>query len=94
MADDERIQIFFSGHVQGVGFRFTTVNIASRYAVTGFVRNLRDGRVEIVAEGQPKELDAFAEAVQSEMARYITDVTKSRGPASGKYDRFSVAPSS
>lgn len=91
MADDERVQVFFSGHVQGVGFRFTTVNIASRYAVTGFVRNLRDGRVEVVAEGQPKDLDAFVEAVQREMARHVTDVSKRRAPATGKHTRFSVA---
>ena len=91
MADDERIEVLFSGHVQGVGFRFTTVNIARRYAVTGFVANLRDGRVRLVAEGQPKELDAFAEAVQREMARYIAGASKSQGPAKGAFTGFAVA---
>ena len=43
--------MYFSGHVQGVGFRYTTRSVASRFAVTGYVRNLPDGRVELVAEG-------------------------------------------
>ena len=46
---EKRMQIFFSGTVQGVGFRFTAERLARRFPVTGFVRNLEDGRVEVVA---------------------------------------------
>ena len=47
----ERRRIYYSGRVQGVGFRFSTQRLASGFAVAGSVKNLRDGRVEVVAEG-------------------------------------------
>ena len=53
IADCTRRHCYFSGRVQGVGFRYTSRNIAINYDVTGFVRNLPDGRVELVAEGPP-----------------------------------------
>ena len=56
----QRRTYYFSGHVQGVGFRYTASHVASGYAVKGFVRNLADGRVEMVAEGEPKDLDGLA----------------------------------
>ena len=54
-----RIQVFYSGRVQGVGFRYTTKRIADQYVVTGWVRNRCDGRVEIIAEGADSELKKF-----------------------------------
>jgi len=59
-----RITIFYSGRVQGVGFRYTTKQVALGFEVTGTVRNLPDGRVELVAEGPREELEAFRRAVQ------------------------------
>ena len=50
-----RRRVLFSGRVQGVGFRYTTEAVASRFQVTGWVRNVRDGRVELVAEGLPDD---------------------------------------
>jgi acylphosphatase len=47
----ERRTVFYSGLVQGVGFRYTTQRIAQQHAFAGFVRNLPDGRVQLVAEG-------------------------------------------
>ena len=44
-------RVLFQGHVQGVGFRYATHGLAQRFAVAGYVRNLADGRVELVAEG-------------------------------------------
>ena len=71
-----RLTAHFTGRVQGVGFRYTTVNVARSYAVAGVVQNLPDGRVQLIAEGEKKELNAFLQAVQQAMGRNITD-TKS-----------------
>jgi acylphosphatase len=55
--------IIYSGHVQGVGFRYTTKTVAAGFEVTGTVRNLPDGRVELIAEGARAELEAFRTAI-------------------------------
>lgn len=59
-----RVQVFYSGRVQGVGFRYTVKTVAQGYELTGMVRNLLDGRVELVAEGDREELDAFLQAIR------------------------------
>ena len=59
--DRQRCEIYYSGRVQGVGFRYTVRSIAGRFAVTGFVKNLRDGRVQLVAEGLAEEIQRFLE---------------------------------
>ena len=64
-------RVLYAGQVQGVGFRYTTRGLAGGYAVTGFVRNLPDGQVELVAEGEAEELDRFLDALGKEMAEYI-----------------------
>ncbi|HEV2437937.1 MAG TPA: acylphosphatase [Verrucomicrobiae bacterium] len=56
--------ILYSGHVQGVGFRYTTKTVAAGFEVTGSVRNLPDGRVELIAEGTREELEAFRAAIR------------------------------
>lgn len=60
------MHIFYSGNVQGVGFRYTVKSVATGFEVTGTVRNLPDGRVELVAEGAPDELKAFRQAIREE----------------------------
>jgi acylphosphatase len=64
-------RVEYSGRVQGVGFRCTVQRLAQGYAVNGFVKNLPDGRVEILIEGELVEVERFMEAVQVEMAGYI-----------------------
>ena len=59
-----RMHIFYSGHVQGVGLRFTVKQVAAGFEVTGTVRNLPDGRVELMAEGTKAELEEFREAIR------------------------------
>jgi acylphosphatase len=72
----------YSGHVQGVGFRYTAQSLAARYLVAGFVRNLPDGDVELVAEGEPGPVDEFLAAVARRMGEYITAATaQDRAPA-------------
>ena len=56
--------IFYSGQVQGVGFRYTSKTVAAGFEVTGTVRNLPDGRVELVAEGARAELESFRDAIR------------------------------
>lgn len=71
---EKRLQVFFSGTVQGVGFRYTTEQIARRHAVTGFVRNVPDGTVEVVAEGEEDILRMFMTDIQtSGLQHYIRD---------------------
>ncbi len=86
-----RRTVYFTGTVQGVGFRFTTRRLAAGYSVTGWVRNLPDGRVELVAEGSPEEVDGFVAAVRREMEPCITDVSVAEARAAGTFDDFSIA---
>lgn len=60
------MRVLYSGHVQGVGFRYTARTVAAGFEVTGIVRNLPDGRVELLAEGSKNELEAFRQAIQDE----------------------------
>jgi acylphosphatase len=77
--------------VQGVGFRYTARQIAQRRPVTGFVRNLPEGRVELVAEGPPAELDRLLIEIAETMAGYIKSADVQHGPATGKFASFDVA---
>jgi acylphosphatase len=66
------IQVFYEGHVQGVGFRYTVRHIAKGFDLTGFVRNLSDGRVELQVTGDDAEVNAFLEAIEeSELRAHI-----------------------
>ena len=68
----QRVVVFYSGRVQGVGFRATVRQIACGYEVNGSVRNLADGRVELIAEGTKDELTAFLEGIAtSDLSGYI-----------------------
>lgn len=82
--------MLFTGHVQGVGFRFTTCDVAQPFDVTGFVRNLPDGRVELVAEGEPPELDAFLAAVSNVMGGLVRDTEIADADARGEFERFDI----
>ena len=65
-------RIFYEGRVQGVGFRYTVRQLAKGYDVIGWIRNLPDGRVELLAGGQPGEVSAFLDAIlESELAGFI-----------------------
>jgi acylphosphatase len=93
-ADDtasQRMTVRFIGHVQGVGFRYTTIRVADRYRVAGYVKNMPDGSVELVAEGEKPELERFLAAVEQDMAGCIQDTKISISPSTGRYDSFDVA---
>jgi acylphosphatase len=80
-----RITACFTGRVQGVGFRYTTTHIARRFAVAGYVMNLPDGRVELVAEGDLKEAHVFIAALKENMGQHITDTKQHTGSATGEF---------
>ncbi len=84
-------RVLYSGRVQGVGFRYTTHEVAQTHAVTGFVRNLRDGRVELVAEGAPAELESFLAAVARAMSGSIDSQDVQTVAVSGTYQSFDIA---
>lgn len=86
------MQIFFTGTVQGVGFRFTAEKLARRFPVTGYVRNLEDGRVEVTAEGEETFLVEFLTAIrESGMKDYIRDVEAHWTKGDGLFDGFWIA---
>ena len=86
----QRRVVHYNGHVQGVGFRFTAERIAGQYAVDGFVKNLPEGRVLIVVEGDVKELDRFLAEVQAEMAGNIRTIAVEPGQPTGEFSGFEV----
>ena len=86
-----RMQIFYSGCVQGVGFRYTAKTVAAGFEIAGVVRNLPDGRVELIAEGRHDELEAFREAVRGAgLAGLIRDESVNWGDAQNDYHGFEI----
>jgi acylphosphatase len=68
--------VHFSGHVQGVGFRYTALQTAREFEVAGYVQNLPDGRVRIEVEGEPIEVDGFIAAIAERMHGYVRKVER------------------
>jgi acylphosphatase len=86
-----RMKILYSGHVQGVGFRYTVKTAAAGFEVAGIVRNLPDGRVELTAEGAREELEAFRQAVRgSGLAGFIRDENVTWSEAQNEFHGFEI----
>ena len=86
----QRREVTYSGHVQGVGFRDAVRRLASDFRVTGYVRNLDDGRVQLVGEGEADELTRFLDAIAARMARYIRRTAVDSRPATGELADFEI----
>ncbi len=70
-------RILFAGSVQGVGFRWSVKQVAKGFDVVGWVRNLPDGRVELLAGGEEAEVSAFVAAIgESELRAHIREQTE------------------
>ncbi len=82
--------VFFSGRVQGVGFRYQTLQVALGYEVTGCVTNLPDGRVQVEAEGRPEEVRGFIVAVQERMEGYIRKVEQTEATGAPQFNGFGI----
>ncbi|MFO7725025.1 MAG: acylphosphatase [Oceanipulchritudo sp.] len=82
--------VFFSGHVQGVGFRFQTRQVAREFEVSGFVRNLMDGRVQLEVEGEKAEVEGFLREVMDRLDVYIRKTERSEEIRAGRYSGFGI----
>jgi acylphosphatase len=85
-----RREVLFSGLVQGVGFRYTVVGLAANLEVTGFVRNMPDGRVKLVAEGTSGEIDRLLDGIRDAMGGYIRDEETTEASVTGEFRGFGV----
>ena len=87
----QRVQIWYSGRVQGVGFRMTCADLAKGFLVTGRVCNLSDGRVELIAEGEKAELERFRDRIAIEMQRNIVEQVQQWSTAQSTWDNFGIS---
>jgi len=82
-----RACVRYTGRVQGVGFRYTTVNIARRFDVAGYVQNLPDGGVQVVVEGSASQIRAFLATLHDEMSHHIDHEDRADQNATGELGR-------
>ena len=86
-----RSTFLFSGRVQGVGFRYTAQHLARQFpSVKGYVRNLPDGRVEMVVEGDDSDVTALVESLKRHMDRNIQRIDVSKAKATNEFPDFSI----
>jgi acylphosphatase len=89
--DQTAKHVIFRGRVQGVGFRYTAQEIAGRYDLTGFVRNLPDGTVELLVQGPVQDVDNCIGDIQDSFAGYIRDARVEQTPPSARHTDFRIA---
>jgi acylphosphatase len=82
--------VYFSGHVQGVGFRYATLQVAKEFDVAGYVQNLPDGRVLLEAEGLARTVDEFIAAVQERMHGHVRKAERSQQVRSPSFQGFVI----
>jgi acylphosphatase len=81
---------FFTGRVQGVGFRYAALQVAKEFEVSGYVSNLPDGRVVLEAEGTPQEVEAYLAAVGERMDGYVRKVDRHHSVRAPQFSGFSI----
>lgn len=82
--------IFFSGKVQGIGFRYTAKSFAKECNATGWVKNLSDRRVEMVVEASEKNIDKLCSLLEEQFEGFITNTKMTVGKGKGKFKNFQV----
>ena len=90
MPEVHHATVYFSGRVQGVGFRYQTLQVAKEFEVAGFARNLPDGRVQLEVEGRPAEVNDFIAAVQERMTGYIRQIEQTEGKRAASFQGFGI----
>jgi len=86
----KQVHVYYSGRVQGIGFRFAAVRLAEELGVFGWVENLSDARVELVAEANESVLKDFLAQLDTIFNRYIQNAQTSWEPATGEFKDFGV----
>ena len=84
------MQVFYEGNVQGVGFRYSVLQVAREFDVAGFVTNLADGRVQLEVEGAQQDITTFVEAVQEKMHGYVRKVERSSRRRPAQFSGFVI----
>ena len=84
-------KIIFSGRVQGVGFRYTALRIAGQYEITGYIKNLPNGSVEMFAQGQTREIQNCISHIEEHLGNYIRQKQVTESAYSPRYDSFNIA---
>ena len=90
MADNAAKIFIFSGRVQGVGFRFTALNVANQYHLTGYVRNIANGSVEMLVQGPAETIDTCVHDILDSFAGYILQTDVKEAPFDRKLTDFRI----
>ncbi len=86
----KRLHVYYTGSVQGVGFRFTVERTANFLGLSGWVKNLDDGRVEAVVEGEESSLESFRTKMSDIFDGYILQVEYGLDKATGEFTSFDI----
>ena len=86
----QQVRVYYSGKVQGVGFRYAAEEIARDLGLNGWVKNLPDGRVEVVAEADEEVLKDFLATINGRFSSFIRDADINWEAASGKFKEFGI----
>ena len=90
MPETHYLSVHFSGRVQGVGFRYQTLQLAKGFEVSGFVRNLPDGRVHLEAEGDKAEVEAFVAEIEEHLQGFIRKTERASGRRAPTHRGFAI----
>jgi acylphosphatase len=90
MSEVHHETVFFGGHVQGVGFRYSVLQVAREFEVAGYVRNLADGRVQLEAEGRKDDIDAFVAAIEEKMHGYVRKTERAGAKRAPQFSGFTI----
>ncbi len=86
----KRVHVYYSGMVQGVGFRYTAERFARSHNISGWVSNLDDGRVELIAEGDDSDIDEFLSRIKVALGSYIRDYDIEWQVPIGEFNYFNI----
>ncbi len=90
MSQVQHETLYYTGHVQGVGFRYTASQVAREFEVSGYVKNLTDGRVQVELEGRASEIAGYADALEERMHSYIRKTERSSERRSAQFTGFEI----